>query len=199
MVYMDTTTTPSRTTTRHTTVTMTTTTTRTTTTTKMPATTTAVAQRPRTTATTQAPVETFVEGFDPEDDNRAPPSSKLPNIRVEYCNPLVMMDISWPKTKQGIVAKMPCPPGTIGNTKLCLFFHNLFWIFILDFFFCSVLTHLLPKCSLQGEATFSLLAMTPVISGDFRSKTTPAITMCYHRDCQQDSNTSLLPKIGSFG
>ncbi|XP_028284775.1 adhesion G protein-coupled receptor L3 isoform X3 [Parambassis ranga] len=114
MVYMDTTTATTRTTTRPTTVTMTTTTTRTTTTTKMPATTTVVAQRPRTTSTAPAPVETFVEGFEPEDDNRAPPSSKLPNIRVEYCNPLVMMDISWPKTKQGIVAKMPCPPGTIG-------------------------------------------------------------------------------------
>uniref|UniRef100_A0A7N6FDS5 Adhesion G protein-coupled receptor L3 n=1 Tax=Anabas testudineus TaxID=64144 RepID=A0A7N6FDS5_ANATE len=92
MVYMDTTTTTTRTTTRPTTVTATTTTTRTTTTNR-PATTTALAPWPRTTA---------------------PPSSKLPNIRVEYCNPLLMMDISWPKTKQGLVAKMPCPPGTIG-------------------------------------------------------------------------------------
>uniref|UniRef100_A0A8C4INB2 Adhesion G protein-coupled receptor L3 n=1 Tax=Dicentrarchus labrax TaxID=13489 RepID=A0A8C4INB2_DICLA len=33
---------------------------------------------------------------------------------VEYCNPLVMMDISWLKTKQGVLSKMPCPPGTIG-------------------------------------------------------------------------------------
>uniref|UniRef100_A0A671VY43 Adhesion G protein-coupled receptor L3 n=1 Tax=Sparus aurata TaxID=8175 RepID=A0A671VY43_SPAAU len=85
-----------------------------TTTTKMPATTTAMAQWPRTTSTVVAPVQTLVEGLVPEDDNRAPPSSKLPTIRVEYCNPLVMMDISWPKTKQGMVSKMPCPPGTIG-------------------------------------------------------------------------------------
>uniref|UniRef100_A0A673CR54 Adhesion G protein-coupled receptor L3 n=1 Tax=Sphaeramia orbicularis TaxID=375764 RepID=A0A673CR54_9TELE len=42
------------------------------------------------------------------------PYSELPNVRVEYCNPLVMMDISWPKTKQGLVAKMACPAGTIG-------------------------------------------------------------------------------------
>lgn len=111
---MDTTTTTTRTTTRPNTVTMTTTTARTTTT-KMPATTAAVAQWPRTTSTVVAPVQTLVDGLVPEDDDRAPPSSKLPNIRVEYCNPLVMMDIPWPQTKQGVVAKMPCPPGTIGN------------------------------------------------------------------------------------
>nr|XP_033466239.1 adhesion G protein-coupled receptor L3-like isoform X1 [Epinephelus lanceolatus] len=117
MVYMDTTTMTTRTTTRPTTVTLTTTTVRTTTT-KMPATTTAMAQWPRTTSTLVAPVHTLVEGLvpgdDDNDDDRAPPSSKLPNIRVEYCNPLVMMDISWPKTRQGVVTKMPCPPGTIG-------------------------------------------------------------------------------------
>nr|XP_043876469.1 adhesion G protein-coupled receptor L3-like isoform X20 [Solea senegalensis] len=120
MVYMDTTTTTARTTTRPTTVTMTTTAARTTTT-KMPATTAAVAQWPRTTTTVVAPVQTLVEGLVPEDEDRAPPSSKLPNIRVEYCNPLVMMDISWPKTKQGVVAKMLCPPGTIGVASyMCL-------------------------------------------------------------------------------
>uniref|UniRef100_A0A673D0B8 Adhesion G protein-coupled receptor L3 n=1 Tax=Sphaeramia orbicularis TaxID=375764 RepID=A0A673D0B8_9TELE len=89
MVYMDATTTTTRTTTRPTTVTLTTTT-------------------PRMTTAK------VVEGLDPEDGNRSPSSSKLPNVRVEYCNPLVMMDISWPKTKQGLVAKMACPAGTIG-------------------------------------------------------------------------------------
>uniref|UniRef100_A0A4W6E720 Adhesion G protein-coupled receptor L3 n=1 Tax=Lates calcarifer TaxID=8187 RepID=A0A4W6E720_LATCA len=113
MVYMDTTTSTTRTTTRPTTVTMTTTTARTTTT-KMPATTPAVAQWPRTAQTVATPVQTLVEGLIPEDDDGAPPSSQLPNIRVEYCSPLMMMDISWPKTKQGVVARMPCPPGTIG-------------------------------------------------------------------------------------
>ncbi|XP_069374488.1 adhesion G protein-coupled receptor L3-like isoform X27 [Paralichthys olivaceus] len=113
MVYMDTTTTTTRTTTRPTTVTMTSTVARTTTT-KMPTTTAAAAQWPRTTAKVVAPAQTPVEGLAPEDNDRAPPSSKLPNIRVEYCNPLVMMDISWPKTKQGVVSKMLCPPGTIG-------------------------------------------------------------------------------------
>nr|XP_046236771.1 adhesion G protein-coupled receptor L3-like isoform X4 [Scatophagus argus] len=113
MVYMDTTTMTTRTTTRPTTLTMTTTTARITTT-KMPATTTVMAQWPRTTSTVVAPVQTLVEGLVPDDSDRSPPSSKLPNIRVEYCNPLVMMDISWPKTKQGMVSKMPCPPGTIG-------------------------------------------------------------------------------------
>ncbi|XP_067380184.1 adhesion G protein-coupled receptor L3-like isoform X4 [Channa argus] len=115
MVYMDTTTTTMRTTTRPTTVTLTTTTARTTTT-NVPATTTPIAPWPRTTSTVVALVQTVVEGVVPEedDDNRPPTSSKLPNVRVEYCNPLVMMDISWPKTKQGTVVKMPCPPGTIG-------------------------------------------------------------------------------------
>ncbi|XP_074480547.1 adhesion G protein-coupled receptor L3 isoform X12 [Sebastes fasciatus] len=115
MVYMDTTTMTTRTTTRQTTASLTTTTARTTTA-KMPSTTTAMAQWPRTTSTMVVPAQTLVEGLLPDHDNddRAPPSSKLPNIRVEYCNPMVMMDISWPKTKQGVVAKMPCPPGTIG-------------------------------------------------------------------------------------
>ncbi|XP_041635076.1 adhesion G protein-coupled receptor L3-like [Cheilinus undulatus] len=114
MVYMDTTTMTTRTTTRPTTVTLTTTTGRTTTT-RMPATTTSMAPWPRTTTTVATPVQTVVEGLVPEDDDDGlPPSSKLPNIRVEYCNPLVMMDISWPKTKQGMVTRMPCPPGTIG-------------------------------------------------------------------------------------
>lgn len=114
MVYMDTTTMTTRTTTRPTTLTMTTTTGRTTTT-KMPVTTTAMAYWPRTTSTAVAPVQTLVEGLVPEGDEKAPPSSKLPNIRVEYCSPLVMMDVSWPRTKQGMVSKMPCPPGTIGK------------------------------------------------------------------------------------
>lgn len=118
MVYMDTSTMTTRTTTRPTTVTVTSTTARTTTT-KMPATTTAMAQWPQTASTVAAPVQTVLEGLVPEDEDRVPPSSKLPNIRVEYCNPLVMMDISWPKTKQGVVAKMPCPPGTTGNADFC--------------------------------------------------------------------------------
>ncbi|XP_041841716.1 adhesion G protein-coupled receptor L3-like isoform X11 [Melanotaenia boesemani] len=113
MVYVDTTASTTKTTTRPSTITMKTTTIRTTTT-KMPATTTAVTQWPRTTSTTVTPAQTLVETVEPEDDDSATPSSKLPNIIVEYCNPLVMMDISWPKTKQGMVARMPCPPGTIG-------------------------------------------------------------------------------------
>uniref|UniRef100_M3ZRS5 Adhesion G protein-coupled receptor L3 n=1 Tax=Xiphophorus maculatus TaxID=8083 RepID=M3ZRS5_XIPMA len=108
------------TTTRPVTVTLTTTTTRTTTT-RMPATITAVAVWPHTTTTTPSPVQTLVNALEPEDDDGALPSSKLPNIRVEYCNPLVMMDIAWPKTRQGTVVKMPCPSGTIGVASfMCL-------------------------------------------------------------------------------
>uniref|UniRef100_A0A8C6UYD4 Adhesion G protein-coupled receptor L3 n=1 Tax=Neogobius melanostomus TaxID=47308 RepID=A0A8C6UYD4_9GOBI len=68
----------------------------------------------RTTLPSVVPVKTVVEGLDTEDDSRPPASSNLPNMRAESCSPMVMMDISWPKTKQGLVAKMPCPPGTIG-------------------------------------------------------------------------------------
>uniref|UniRef100_A0A8C7ZWR8 Adhesion G protein-coupled receptor L3 n=1 Tax=Oryzias sinensis TaxID=183150 RepID=A0A8C7ZWR8_9TELE len=102
-----------QTTTRPTTVTATTSTLKTTTSKMVPAT-SAVAQWPRTTPTAAAPVQTLIEALDPEDHERAPSSSKLPNLRVEYCSPLVMMDIAWPKTNQGVVAKVPCPPGTIG-------------------------------------------------------------------------------------
>ncbi|XP_077598691.1 adhesion G protein-coupled receptor L3-like isoform X4 [Stigmatopora nigra] len=58
---------------------------------------------------TQTPVGRLGAG-----DQRPPSSSKIPAVRVEYCTPLVMTDISWPRTKQGVVAKMPCPPSTIG-------------------------------------------------------------------------------------
>lgn len=124
MVYMDSMTSTMRTTTRPTTVTLTTTTSRTTTA-RMPATVTGVAVWPHTRSTTASRVQTPADASDPEDDDGEPPSSKLPNIRVEYCNPLVMMDVSWPKTRQGTVVKMPCPAGTIGmllcfNTR-CLF------------------------------------------------------------------------------
>ncbi|XP_070403777.1 adhesion G protein-coupled receptor L3 isoform X13 [Nothobranchius furzeri] len=120
MVYMDATTSTTRTTTRPSTVTVTSTTTRITTT-RMPATTAAMAQWPRATSTMVSPVQTLVEALLPDDSDEASPSSKLPNIKVEYCNPLVVMDISWPKTKQGTVAKMPCPPGTIGVASyMCL-------------------------------------------------------------------------------
>ncbi|XP_028330490.1 adhesion G protein-coupled receptor L3 isoform X6 [Gouania willdenowi] len=114
MVFMDTSTTNARTTTRPTTTTLSTTTTRITST-KNPATGTVVVPWPRTTTTASPPpVHTLVEGLESDKDDGSLLSSKLPNIKVEYCNPLVMMDISWPKTKQGVIAKMPCPPGTIG-------------------------------------------------------------------------------------
>uniref|UniRef100_A0A8C6UP92 Adhesion G protein-coupled receptor L3 n=1 Tax=Neogobius melanostomus TaxID=47308 RepID=A0A8C6UP92_9GOBI len=114
MVYMDTTTTTSRTSARTNTVTMTTTTARTSTAKTSTTTTTPVPYWLRTTLPSVVPVKTVVEGLDTEDDSRPPASSNLPNMRAESCSPMVMMDISWPKTKQGLVAKMPCPPGTIG-------------------------------------------------------------------------------------
>ncbi|XP_014898351.1 latrophilin-3-like isoform X4 [Poecilia latipinna] len=120
MVYMDTMTSTMRTTTRPGTVTVTTTTSRTTTT-RTPATITAVAVWPHTTTTTPSSAQTLVNALEPEDDDGALPSSKLPNVRVEYCSPLVMMDVAWPKTRQGTVVKMPCPSGTIGVASfMCL-------------------------------------------------------------------------------
>ncbi|KAM9425098.1 LOW QUALITY PROTEIN: adhesion G protein-coupled receptor L3 [Pholidichthys leucotaenia] len=116
MVYMDTTTT-TRTTTRPTTASVKTTARATTT--KVPATTPAL--WPRITSTFQAPVHTVIEGLEQEDLSRVQSTANLPNSREEYCSPLVMMDISWPKTRQGMVAKMPCPPGTTGvSSYLCM-------------------------------------------------------------------------------
>nr|XP_055027165.1 adhesion G protein-coupled receptor L3-like isoform X8 [Misgurnus anguillicaudatus] len=104
-VLMDTTTT--RTTTRPVTVSTTTTTTATiTTTTKPPATTSA--------ATRSSPTQRqSAEGAVPT--TRSDPSSVLPNIAVEYCSPISDSALTWPKTRQGLVAKQPCPPGTIGT------------------------------------------------------------------------------------
>lgn len=113
LVYMDTTTITTRTTARPATITMTTTTTRTTTT-KTPAT-TPIVYWPRTTTTVAAPIQT-VGDVDPEDrDDRESPSSKGPTVRTDYCSPLLMMDVSWPRTKPGSLSKMPCPPGAIGK------------------------------------------------------------------------------------
>ncbi|XP_053715438.1 adhesion G protein-coupled receptor L3-like isoform X5 [Synchiropus splendidus] len=112
MVYIDTTTT-TRTSTRATTVSVLSSTPRTTT--RLPITTTPVVQRPKATSTLAPAVQTPVDlDLVENDEKKPPPSSKVPYIRVEYCNPLVMMDVSWPKTKQGVLAKMPCPPATIG-------------------------------------------------------------------------------------
>ncbi|XP_037116818.1 adhesion G protein-coupled receptor L3-like isoform X5 [Syngnathus acus] len=110
MIYMDTTTTNTRTTTRPTTTTVTSTSARTGTT-KMTTTTSVTSSTgPGAPPRAQTPVGHLGTG----DAERSPASSRLPNIRADYCNPLVMLDITWPKTAQGVVAKMPCPPGTIG-------------------------------------------------------------------------------------
>ncbi|XP_056599448.1 adhesion G protein-coupled receptor L3-like isoform X3 [Triplophysa dalaica] len=106
-VLMDTTT--MRTTTRPVTVTMTTPTTSTTTaTTKSPATTAAITHS----STTEQP--SVVDALS-EVTSRSDPSSVLPNIAVEYCSPVSDSGLTWPKTRQGAVAKQPCPPGTIGT------------------------------------------------------------------------------------
>ncbi|KAM9833543.1 adhesion G protein-coupled receptor L3 isoform 8-T12 [Syngnathus typhle] len=110
MIYMDTTTTNTRTTTRPTTTTVTFASARTGTT-KMTTTTSVTSSTgPGAPPRAQTPVGHLGTG----DAERSPASSRLPNIRADYCNPLVMLDITWPKTAQGVVAKMPCPPGTIG-------------------------------------------------------------------------------------
>ncbi|XP_051977919.1 adhesion G protein-coupled receptor L3-like isoform X5 [Xyrauchen texanus] len=109
-VLMDTTTT--RTTTRPVTVTIattsTTTTTTTTTTTKSPSSTTMVTR-----STTS--VRKLAGGAVPEATTRSDPSSVLPNVAIEYCSPIIDPTLTWPKTRQGLIAKQPCPPGTIGT------------------------------------------------------------------------------------
>ncbi|RXN37768.1 adhesion G -coupled receptor L3 isoform X6 [Labeo rohita] len=66
------------------------------------------AAAPRSTTTDRQPAAL------PEVTARSDPSSVLPNIAVEFCSPFTDSSITWPKTRQGLVAKQPCPPGTIG-------------------------------------------------------------------------------------
>ncbi|XP_059395501.1 adhesion G protein-coupled receptor L3-like isoform X5 [Carassius carassius] len=63
---------------------------------------------PRSTTTERLP------GALPEVTARSDPSSVLPNTAMEFCSPVTNSSITWPKTRQGLVAKQPCPPGTIG-------------------------------------------------------------------------------------
>uniref|UniRef100_A0A8C1RXG9 Adhesion G protein-coupled receptor L3 n=1 Tax=Cyprinus carpio TaxID=7962 RepID=A0A8C1RXG9_CYPCA len=66
---------------------------------------------PRSTTTARQPAAL------PEVTARSDPSSVLPNIAVEFCSPVTNSSITWPKTRQGFVAKQPCPPGTIGTLQ----------------------------------------------------------------------------------
>ncbi|XP_077202474.1 adhesion G protein-coupled receptor L3 isoform X4 [Paroedura picta] len=51
----------------------------------------------------------------------APASSQLPAIGAESCETVEAREIVWFKTRQGQVAKQPCPRGTVGvSTFLCL-------------------------------------------------------------------------------
>ncbi|XP_053154048.1 adhesion G protein-coupled receptor L3 isoform X6 [Hemicordylus capensis] len=50
-----------------------------------------------------------------------PASSQLPAIGAESCETVEAREIMWFKTRQGQVAKQPCPRGTVGvSTFLCL-------------------------------------------------------------------------------
>ncbi|XP_019377829.1 PREDICTED: adhesion G protein-coupled receptor L3 isoform X4 [Gavialis gangeticus] len=50
-----------------------------------------------------------------------PASSQLPAVGAESCEAVEAREIMWSKTRQGQVAKQPCPMGTVGvSTFLCL-------------------------------------------------------------------------------
>ncbi|RMC13719.1 hypothetical protein DUI87_08799 [Hirundo rustica rustica] len=50
-----------------------------------------------------------------------PASSQLPPAGAESCDPMEARDIMWSRTRQGQVAKQPCPLGSIGvATFRCL-------------------------------------------------------------------------------
>uniref|UniRef100_A0ABM5FQZ3 Adhesion G protein-coupled receptor L3 isoform X12 n=1 Tax=Pogona vitticeps TaxID=103695 RepID=A0ABM5FQZ3_9SAUR len=50
-----------------------------------------------------------------------PASSQLPAVGAESCEAVEAREIMWYKTRQGQVAKQPCPRGTVGvSTFLCL-------------------------------------------------------------------------------
>lgn len=99
LIYLDTTST--RTTARSTTITAT------------KATMTTIAGRHAKSTTILIPLEQGI----PDITTRPAPSSQLPSIVTEGCEPVGEPEISWPKTRQGQVAKQPCPPGMIGNVK----------------------------------------------------------------------------------
>lgn len=44
-----------------------------------------------------------------------PASSQLPPAGAESCDPMEARDIMWSRTRQGQVAKQPCPMGSIGE------------------------------------------------------------------------------------
>ena len=69
-----------------------------------------------TSTTSAAPPFTPAQAIVPAGASRSPASSRLPAVRVENCIAMVMADVSWPRTTQGLVARMPCPPGTLGKT-----------------------------------------------------------------------------------
>ncbi|RXM27053.1 Adhesion G protein-coupled receptor L3 [Acipenser ruthenus] len=103
LIYLDTTST--RTTARSTTITAT------------KATMTTIAGRHAKSTTILIPLEQGI----PDITTRPAPSSQLPSIVTEGCEPVGEPEISWPKTRQGQVAKQPCPPGMIGvATFVCL-------------------------------------------------------------------------------
>ncbi|MGH0167676.1 UNVERIFIED_CONTAM: hypothetical protein FKN15_053058 [Acipenser sinensis] len=103
LIYLDTTST--RTTARSTTITAT------------KATMTTTAGRHAKSTTILIPLEQGI----PDITTRPAPSSQLPSIVTEGCEPVGEPEISWPKTRQGQVAKQPCPPGMIGvATFVCL-------------------------------------------------------------------------------
>lgn len=45
-----------------------------------------------------------------------PASSQLPPAGAESCDPMEARDIMWSRTRQGQVAKQPCPLGSIGES-----------------------------------------------------------------------------------
>ncbi|XP_061493957.1 adhesion G protein-coupled receptor L3 isoform X4 [Rhineura floridana] len=50
-----------------------------------------------------------------------PAASQLPAVGAESCETVEARDIAWFKTRQGQMAKQPCPRGTVGvSTFLCL-------------------------------------------------------------------------------
>ncbi|XP_043916853.1 adhesion G protein-coupled receptor L3 isoform X3 [Protopterus annectens] len=83
-----------------------------------PKTTPSVTGRRTKSTTTPSPSTKVPEEF----FTRLPPvSSQLPAIGTEFCEAAESRDILWPKTRQGQLAKQPCPQKTIGvATYMCL-------------------------------------------------------------------------------
>lgn len=78
-----------------------------------PTTTSALGRRNRSTSTPSP----MADVPDEMTTHLPPASSQLPPAGAESCDPMEARDIMWSRTRQGQMAKQPCPMGSIGKSR----------------------------------------------------------------------------------